>query len=189
MAVEKLGARIRKYREERNMSRAELAEAADLTELFITALEEEDLYPSIAPLQKIARAMSVRLGTFMDDQVSKDPLLVRKESREADLTMQKAGDKNPAFLLHSLGKGKTDRNMEPFFIEITPEPEEDRKLSSHQGEEFIVVLKGEVKLQYGQEEHVLGEGDSIYYNSIVPHYLGAHGTDTAEIYAVIYYPD
>ena len=189
MTADKLGTRIQKYRKERKMSRLELAQAADLTEGFITALEEQDLYPSIAPLQKIARALHVRLGTFMDDQVSKDPLLVRKTEREADLTMQKAGNKSPSFLFHSLGKGKTDRNMEPFFIEITPEPEEDRTLSSHQGEEFIVVLKGAVALQYGQEEHILEEGDSIYYNSVVPHYLGAHGTNPAEIYAVIYYPD
>lgn len=189
MAVEKLGSRICKFREERGMSREELAEAADLTVAFITALEEENLYPSVAPLQKVARALNIRLGTFMDDQISKDPLIVRQVDREADLTMQKAENKRPAFLFHSLGKGKTDRNMEPFFVEITPEDDEDQKLSSHQGEEFIVVTKGSVKLIYGQEEHILNVGDSMYYNSIVPHYVGAHGDKTAEIYAVIYYPE
>lgn len=188
MAADKLGTRIRKYREERKMSREDLAEQADLTVEFITALEEENLYPSIAPLQKVARALNIRLGTFMDDEVSKDPLVVKKSSREADLAMQKAGSKRPAFLFHSLGKGKTDRNMEPFYIQISPEESEDQKLSSHQGEEFIVVTSGSIKVVYGQEEHVLSEGDSIYFNSIVPHYVGANG-EPAEIYAVIYYPD
>ncbi|WP_290919202.1 cupin domain-containing protein [Halodesulfovibrio sp.] len=189
MATEKLGNRIRKFREERGLSRAELAEQADLTELFVTALEEEDLYPSIAPLQKIARALGVRLGTFMDDEISVDPLIVRKSCREADLTMQKAGDKSPSFLFHSLGKGKTDRNMEPFFIHITPESEENRKISSHQGEEFIVVTSGKLLIRYGKEEHILEAGDSAYFNSIVPHYVGAADGEEAEIYAVIYYPD
>jgi quercetin dioxygenase-like cupin family protein len=78
--------------------------------------------------------------------------------------------------------------MEPFFIEIAPEPNEDRQLSSHQGEEFIVVVSGSILVRYGNEEHVLEQGDSIYYNSIVPHYVGAAGDDKAEIYAVIYYP-
>lgn len=188
MAARKLGARICKFREERGMTREELAEAAGLGADFITALEEEDLYPSIGPLQKIARALNVRLGTFMDDEVTRDPIVVRKSGRESDLTMQKARNKRAAFMFHSLGKGKSDRNMEPFFIEIAPEPNEDRQLSSHQGEEFIVVVSGSILVRYGNEEHVLEQGDSIYYNSIVPHYVGAAGDDKAEIYAVIYYP-
>lgn len=188
MSADKLGIRVQKYREERKMSREELAATADVPLTVLTALEDDNLYPSIAPLQKIARALGVRLGTFMDDQISTDPLIVRQTQREADLTMQKAEDKTPAFRFHSLGKGKNDRNMEPFFIEIQPEPEEDRKLSSHQGEEFIVVVSGTLQVIYGKEEHLLQQGDSIYYNSIVPHYVGAVGDSPAEIYAVIYYP-
>lgn len=188
MAAEKLGARVRKYREDRGMSREQLSEASGLTVEFIAALEEDNLYPSIGPLQKVARALNVRLGTFMDDEVTKDPIVVKQGDRDADLTMQKARNKRAAFQFHSLGKGKSDRNMEPFFIEINPEPEEDRKLSSHQGEEFILVTKGSVRVVYGKEEHVLHPGDTIYYNSIVPHYVGAEGDDPAEIYAVIYYP-
>ena len=188
MAAAKLGARVRKYREDRGLSREQLAEDAGLTVAFVTALEEADLYPSIGPLQKIARALNVRLGTFMDDEITRDPIVVHQGERDADLTMQKAQNKRAAFRFHSLGKGKSDRNMEPFFIEITPEPEEDRKLSSHQGEEFILVTKGRVRVVYGKEEQVLEPGDTIYYNSIVPHYVGADGDEPAEIYAVIYYP-
>ncbi len=188
MGADKLGARVRKYREDRSLSREELADAAGLKTEFIAALEDDNLYPSIGPLQKLARALNVRLGTFMDDAVSRDPIVSRQGDREADLTMQKSRNKCAAFRFHSLGKGKSDRNMEPFFIEICPEPAEDRKLSSHQGEEFILVNKGAIRVVYGKEEHVLGPGDSIYYNSIVPHYVGAEGDGPAEIYAVIYYP-
>lgn len=188
MSADKLGVRVNKYREERKMSREELAAAADIPLSVLTELEDENICPSIAPLQKIARALNVRLGTFMDDQISTDPLIVRQASREADLTMQQGSSKSPAVRFHSLGKGKNDRNMEPFYIELSPEPEEDRKLSSHQGEEFIVVQSGKLRVLYGKEEHVLGKGDSIYYNSIVPHYVGAAGDEPAEIYAVIYYP-
>jgi quercetin dioxygenase-like cupin family protein len=79
--------------------------------------------------------------------------------------------------------------MEPFFIEILPESAEDKKLSSHEGEEFIIVFSGRVEVIYGQETHILEPGDSIYYNSVVPHFVGCHGGRTAEIYAVLYIPD
>lgn len=188
MAAEKLGARVRKFREERELSIEQLAEAAGVSTDMVVSLEQDNIYPSLAPLQKIARAMNIRLGTFMDDVDVNDPLVVRRAEQETDLAMQKAKNKKAAFIYHSLGKGKADRNMEPFYIEIAPEPEEDRNFSSHQGEEFIVVLKGQILLRYGRKEIILEAGDSAYYNSAIPHYVGAHGDSPAEIYAVIYYP-
>lgn len=188
MAADKLGARVKKFREERELSAKDLADAAGVSLDIVEALEQDNVYPSLAPLQKIARAMNIRLGTFMDDVDVNDPLVVRKSGQDTDLAMQKSKSKRAAFIYHSLGKGKADRNMEPFFIEMTPEPEEDRTFSSHQGEEFIVAVKGKVLIRYGQKEIILEAGDSAYYNSAIPHYVGACGDGPAEIYAVIYYP-
>lgn len=185
----KLGARIKKWRENQNMTRTDLSEATGLTEVFITTLEEESLCPSIGPLQKIARALNVRLGTFMDDQISRDPIIARKDDLDVDLAMQRARDKRAAFRYHSLARGKSDRAMEPFFVEITPEPEEDHKLSTHQGEEFILVQSGRLKVVYGNETHILEPGDTIYYNSAVPHYVGTEGDEITRIVAVLYNPD
>jgi mannose-6-phosphate isomerase-like protein (cupin superfamily) len=125
----------------------------------------------------------------MDDQVSEDPLIVRLDERKEELSMLRGKDKPVALKFHSLGRGKSDRHMEPFFIEILPESAEEKKLSSHEGEEFIVVLSGEVEVIYGQEVHTLKAGDSIYYNSVVPHYVSSMGCGKAEIYAVLYIPD
>jgi transcriptional regulator with XRE-family HTH domain len=188
MGKSKLGERIRTFREKHELSREELAQRAGLELQFITSLEEEDVYPSLGPLLKIARSLGVRLGTFMDDEENVDPLIIRKTEREEALTTRLGGDCDPALSFHSLGKGKTDRHMEPFFIQIRPENCEP-KLSSHEGEEFIVVLSGKVKLVHGRNEHILGQGDSLYFNSIVPHHVGCEGDSPAEIYAVLYFPE
>ena len=63
------------------------------------------------------------------------------------------------------------------------------KLSTHEGEEFIVVISGQVELVYGRETYVLDPGDSMYYNSVVPHFVGTADEGTAEIYAVLYIPE
>lgn len=182
-----IGNRIRSYREKQNLSIEDLADRTTLTEDFIRAVEEEDMYPSLQPLVKLARALGVRLGTFLDDHVSSDPLIIRLEQREEELTMHPDG-KEPGVKFHSLGKGKTDRHMEPFFIELLPESGKDESLSSHEGEEFIIVKSGTVRVKYGQEESLLEEGDSIYFNSIVPHNVACGGDEKAEIYAVLYFP-
>ncbi|GAB7024584.1 helix-turn-helix domain-containing protein [Salidesulfovibrio brasiliensis] len=184
----KIGGRIKSFREKQDMTINDLAERTGLEAEFLTAVESEDMYPSLGPLLKIARALGVRLGTFLDDQVSRDPLIVRLDEREEELTMHRHKDV-AEFKYYSLGKGKSDRHMEPFFIEIMPESGSDKHLSSHEGEELIIVHSGELSVTYGKEESVLKAGDSIYFNSIVPHNVSAHGDEKAEIYAVLYFPE
>ncbi|MDL2279450.1 XRE family transcriptional regulator [Desulfovibrio sp. OttesenSCG-928-G11] len=188
MAVEKVGTRVRKFREAQDMTLEKLSDATGLGVDFLRTLEEDSVYPSIGPLQKIARALNVRLGTFMDDVTCQDPIITRQAARDADLTMKQTAAKRPSYRYFTLAKGKVDRNMEPFFIEVMPEAEGDRKLSSHQGEEFIIVHSGRLLLRYGSEEQILEPGDSVYYNSIVPHYVGAYGDEPCTIYAVLYHP-
>lgn len=103
--------------------------------------------------------------------------------------MLRAKNEPVALKFYSLGRGKSDRHMEPFFIEIFPESAKEKKLSFHEGEEFIVVVSGKVEVIYGQETHVLEPGDSIYYNSVVPHHVGCFGEAPASIYAVLYFPE
>ena len=89
--------------------------------------------------------------------------------------------------LYSLAYGKSDRHMEPFIVDLHPKKVNNCELTSHEGEEFIYVMDGDVELCYGQEKYVLSAGDSIYYDSVIPHDLHAH-QDEARILAVVYAP-
>jgi transcriptional regulator with XRE-family HTH domain len=184
-----IGQRIKKLRESKEISLSELASRTNLQQEFLESLEKESLYPSLGPLLKVSRALGTRLGTFMDDEISRDPLLVKLEEREEELQMLTGKDKPSSLKMYSLGKGKNDRHMEPFFARIMPESAKDKQLSSHEGEEFIVVISGEIEIVYGQENYILKAGDSIYYNSIVPHHVCCPGQEAAEIYAVLYIPE
>ncbi len=189
MSKEKLGTRIKTFREMNELSREELAERSGLGLDFITGLETDNEYPSLGPLLKVARALDVRLGTFLDDEVSKDPLIIRLDEREEELSMHSRKGTSADLRFYGLGKGKIDRHMEPFFVKILPESSLDKTLSSHEGEEFIVVVSGRVELIYGRDTKILEAGDSTYYNSVVPHHIGCAGDEPAEIYAVLYFPE
>lgn len=186
---EQLGKRIAEYRERQSLTHEDLAERTGLESEFLRAVEEEDLYPSLGPLLKISSALGVRLGTLLDDQITSDPLIVRRDERTQQFTTHRGAEAPPEVVFYSLGRGKSDRHMEPFFVELLPESGLDRKLSSHEGEEFIMVLSGQVELVYGRETYSLGPGDTLYYNSVVPHHLGCKGETKAEIYAVLYFPE
>jgi len=87
-----------------------------------------------------------------------------------------------------LSKSKADRHMEPFMIDIAPTKDSDFILSSHEGEEFIMVMEGTLEISYGKYTYILEESDSIYYDSIVPHHVHAFEGQAARILAVIYTP-
>ncbi len=89
---------------------------------------------------------------------------------------------------YALAMDKSGRHMDPFLIDIQPATDKEYVLSSHEGEEFIYVLSGQVEISYGKELHRLNEGDSIYYDSIVAHHVHTLGDAPARILAVVYAP-
>ena len=189
MSTGKISKRIMSFMEKREVSIDLLAKETGLDKEFIEAMLAENIYPPLGPLMKIARTLGVRLGTFLDDQDSTDPYVVRRADRKAQFSVLAEKNKPAALNFFSLGMGKTDRHMEPFFIEIMPQSASKKELSSHEGEEWIAVVKGTVEIIYGKETYVLEEGDSVYYNSIVPHYVSCVGDEKAQIHAVIYIPE
>lgn len=89
---------------------------------------------------------------------------------------------------HALSRSKTDRHMEPFIVDIDADGNSEFNFSAHEGEEFIMVLKGTLEINYGKYTYLLEEGDTIYYDSIVPHHVHAFEGQEARILAVIYTP-
>jgi len=190
MAFEKnIGEKIKQIREFKKISLEELSEKTDLEIALIRKVEEERVVPSLAPLIKIARALGVRLGTFLDDSDLLGPVVVRADEHAsgARFVSQSSGTREHLNFL-SLASDKTGRHMEPFIVEIEPSQQSDYMLSSHEGEEFIYVLEGEVEINYGKDLFQLKKGDSIYLDSIVSHNVHAGNNQPAKILAVVYAP-
>jgi quercetin dioxygenase-like cupin family protein len=188
MTDSSIGKRIKTIRDLKEMELTELSSRTGLETDYLQSLEEDGIAPALGPLLKVSRALGTRLGTFIDDRMSKDPLVIRHSERQEEMGPMRGTDKPASLRFYSLGKGKTDRHMEPFFVEIQPGPSTDDHFSSHEGEEFIIVVSGQLQVIYGQETYHLNPGDSIYYNSVVPHSVSCLGEEPAGIYAVIYSP-
>jgi transcriptional regulator with XRE-family HTH domain len=181
--TDKLGKRVRMYRDKLGLTEEQLATNSGLSLNLIKDIESGKTYPPIGSIIKLSRALGQRVGTFMDDQFVKDPLIIKAGSRKEETSSHRGADGH--YHYYPLAKGKTDRHMEPLYIRI--EADEKEELSSHEGEEFIIVISGDIKLIYGKEVHMLKAGDTVYYNSLVPHHLGST-SGPAEIFAVIYVP-
>ena len=196
-----VGEKIKSLRETKEISVAELAVRSGLAEEQIERIENNVDLPSLAPLIKIARVLGVRLGTFLDDQDENGPVVCRNDQEEQGAVIcrkqesedtisfsNNAMDLRTHMRYHSLSKSKADRHMEPFIVDVEPTEESHFSLSSHEGEEFIYVMEGAVEVCHGKKCHLIKAGDSIYYDSIVPHHVHGYQGQAAKILAVIYTP-
>ena len=186
-----VGDKIKGIRESKNLTIEEVSERSGLSTDQISSIENDENLPSLGPLIKIARALGVRLGTFMDDNDALGPVVTRAEDRERDSSISfsnGATDARRHMEYHPLAQQKAGRHMEPFIIDINPNGETRYQLSAHEGEEFIYVMEGQVELDYGKDKYTLNPGDSIYYDSIVKHHLHGAAGKQAKILALVYIP-
>lgn len=189
-----VGDKIKELRESLMLSQEQLAERCGCDASVINDLEAGALAPSLAPLIQITRALGVRLGTLLDDDESLGPVLRRAEdyqSAEHDTarlrgleTSSDAGE----LIFNALAEGKASRHMEPFFIVLEPSEQSAHSLSAHEGEEWLYALEGPLEIEYGKELFVLQPGDSIYYDSIVPHQVRSYKGQPAKFVACVYTP-
>ena len=185
-----ISTKLKLLREQHELTIDQLAERSSCSAELITSLEAGSLVPSLTPLLKIARGLGVRLGTFLDDAPQTGPVLTKAAHHENVVRFSGSSSTSGKSTLDffSLAAGKQDRHMEPFIIEVHPPQTQEPTLSSHEGEELLYVLSGAIEVCYGKETFTVQEGDSIYYDSVIPHEVHAGNNCDAKILAVVYAP-
>ena len=183
----RVGGKIATVRDSLGLSVEELAERSGCDAALIRRIEAGELSPSLAPLIKIARALGVRLGTLLDDATGLGPVISRRDQAAGATRLRslETGAGAGTLDFFSLAPGKSARHMEPFLVTVHPGAGAP---STHEGEELLYVLEGSIEVAYGKDVHALSAGDSIYYDSIVPHRVSAAGGADARLLAVVYAP-
>jgi len=183
----RLGGKVATVRDSLGISVEELAERSGCEVALIRRIEAGEIVPSLAPLIKISRALGVRLGTLLDDAAGLGPAITRRDEAGGThrLKSLETGTGAGTLDFFSLAPGKSARHMEPFLVTVHPGAGAP---STHEGEELLYVLEGRIEVAYGKDLHALGPGDSIYYDSIVPHRVSAAGSAEARLLAVVYAP-
>ena len=144
--------------------------------------------PPLGALIKLAKALEVKVGTFFGDEPRESYAIVRKDERRNISRFASKEGVNYGYSYESLGFDKKDRHMEPFLVSLEPATVKSEKLSTHEGEEFIFILEGEMEAILGTHKDILYAGDCIYYDSTVPHKVQCHGNISTKILAVIWTP-
>ena len=173
---------IKRIRLEEILSQERLGELSGLTKGYISKIEKSDKAPPLSTLSKIANALAVDITILAaEDLESPEDVslcIVRKGEGKKISSQTLVG-----YHYEALAYKKSGKNMEPFFLI----PAFDEKaIFSHEGEEFMYVLEGAHEFIYDNRKYILHEGDSIYFDSRIPHTGRSIGKQRAKILAVMY---
>jgi DNA-binding transcriptional MerR regulator/mannose-6-phosphate isomerase-like protein (cupin superfamily) len=153
-----LGPRLRRLRARRGRSLAQVATAAGISVGFLSALERSQMSASVGTLRRLARYYRTNILDFFD-ATELNTRLVRPPKR-------KVLEAGPGVRMELLAWG--NKVMEPHLFRIKPNAGSGESYA-HEGEEFLFVLRGELKIAVAREEYHLKRGDSFYFESATPH--------------------
>ncbi len=154
-----IGPQLRRLRTQRGRSLAEVAAAAGISIGFLSALERSQMSASVGTLRRLARYYRTNILDFFD-ATEMNTRLVRP-------TKRKVLDAGPGVRMELLAWG--NKVMEPHLFRIAPQAGSGEPYT-HEGEEFLFVLRGELQIALDGEEYHLKRGDSFYFESATPHH-------------------
>lgn len=183
MLEKKIADKIREIRKNKGLTLAQLGDATGLSKGLLSRIENNQVSPPIATLSKIARGLEVPIGIFFEeDETEREGYAITYKNERKQVIRR--GTKT-GFTYYSLTNLKSKHLIEPFIVRYPVIEKEPNKLFDHFGEEFLLVLKGEMDLVYGKEKIRLRAGDAIHFDPSTPHRGQNAGKKESECLVVV----
>ena len=166
---EKMGKKIRDLRKASALSLAELAQKISKTSSYLSQIERGLAEPSLSALRQISKALNTPIFYFLVDEKEYNTVVRKDQRKKIEIP-----DSNIEIELISSSR---NRQIEMIEATIQAGEESSREKDTYEGEECILVKKGQLDIEIGDEEYELHEGDSIYFLSSLPHKISNKGEE------------
>jgi transcriptional regulator with XRE-family HTH domain len=165
---------VRRVRAQVDMTLRQLAVATDLSESFLSQFERGQTQASISSLRRIAETLRIPLWELFDPTGMSNARVVRPGAR----IKMPFGDGATKYLVSP----QTARDFAVYIAELRAGGSSGPEQYAHgSSEEFILVLRGEVRLELADAVYLLESGDGITFRSDVPHRVVNVHDDTSEL--------
>ena len=181
--LSEIATRIKELREIIGYSVAQMAEITDVDEQQYLAYESGKVDIPFSFIHKCALAFDVEMTELLEGSSAKLSTYTVTRKGQGQGTAKEDG-----IDIANLAPKFKDKLAEPYWVKYEYSAQQQNKpiqLTTHSGQEFDLVLSGQLKVQVGNHTEILGEGDSIYYNSSTPHGMIAIGGKDCVFCAVV----
>lgn len=156
------GEKLRAIRRLQNQTLKQVAEKTGFTQAYLSQVETGKATPSLASLKRIANAYGASIIDLLMEQLETGGVILRRGDRPK--LVLRSGD----IVKELLVARQSGKRMEPILVTIQPE-RGSQGVYDHPGEEFGMVLSGQLELTAEGTIHHLRRGDTFYLNSTRPH--------------------
>ncbi len=181
MNLVELSLRIRQARIDRGLTLDHLATRIGMTRSWLSKVENFRITPSLQALAQISEALEVPLSRLLAEAEERSSRLVLVRAGEGREIRRDGGISDIGY--ESLAHSRTDRAMDPFMLTLPSGKGRDKPLP-HEGEEFLIVIGGQVEFEYNGTTLLLNEGDSLYFDATTPHRLMNRSENEARVLCV-----
>jgi transcriptional regulator with XRE-family HTH domain len=182
-----IGKKIATLRTAKGVSVDDLAAKLRVSKVLLSQIEGEVVPPTIATLLNIAKLLGVEIDHFFTDAEDAGKIEITRADERLAVHHDEApaGESGLNYSYESLAFRLAHKHMEPFFVVFDSEKPTAEALS-HDGEEFMFVLEGEVEFIAGGNPVRLHAGDALYFYAGVPHAIRGVGARSARAIVVMY---
>lgn len=177
--IKQIAERLRGLRDAMELTPNDIANECGIDKAEYERAESGEHDISVSMLQQIARRYGISL----------DALMFGEEPKMNTYFLTRAGkgvsvERTKAYKYQSLAAGFKNRKADPFIVTVEPN-DQPMHYNTHEGQEFNLVIEGKLLLSIGGKELTLNPGDSIYFNSLLPHGMKALDGKTVRFLAII----
>ena len=172
--IKQIAERLTGLRDALEITPEEMAKVCGVSVEDYLLLETGNVDISVSLLHQIAVRYGVELTTLMfGDEPTMNSYFITRKGKGVSV------ERTKAYKYQSLAAGFSKRKADPFMVTVSPKPEKEPVyLNSHAGQEYNYIISGRLLLQINGKDLILETGDSIYFNSELPHGMKAlDGTD------------
>ncbi len=178
-----IGAKIRSLRLKKKMGLVELGQHTGLSPAMLSKIERGRLFPTLPTLLRIALVFSVGLEFFFAGAREKPLIAVVRKDQRVRLP-ERTGAGPPAYWFESLDYTAAERRFNSYYAEFLPVAPDAVRPHAHPGAELIYMLAGTLVVRVDGDEHALEAGDSMYFDSSIPHAYRRRGGPTCSAIVV-----
>jgi transcriptional regulator with XRE-family HTH domain len=163
-----IGAKIRALRLKKKVGLVDLGRHTGLSPALLSKIERGRLFPTLPTLLRIALVFGVGLEFFFAG-AREEPLVAVARKKDRVELPERPHTPDVAYRFASLDYPATERRFNCYYAEFFPVAREKMRPHDHAGVEFIYVIDGTLTVHMNDTEHALEAGDSIYFDSTIPH--------------------
>ena len=162
-----IGMRVKRKRQEQGLKITDVARIAELSQGMVSKIENAQVSTSLETLSRLCDAISLPISQLFSDYDRPDGGAQLTKAGQGMEVVRRGTEKGHTYQLLNYHRG-SQKSYEPFLI-IMDDAAEVFPTFSHPGLEFIYILEGEILYRHGNHLYEMGPGDSLSFDSEVPH--------------------